>query len=65
MIYAQILSGVIMNVIVLNNPKLIPAFKKLDAHRNYDCVVRIDNVKPQPSIGWGATCKGKFTSPKK
>jgi hypothetical protein len=65
-IYAQILHGLISNTIVLNNPDLVYQFNHDDKGHYYECVLRIDNIKPQPGIGWKANCKThKFMAPKK
>lgn len=61
MIFAQVLTGVIVNVIVLSGPKAAKTFEKIDGKKVYDCVIRVDNVKPQPVIGWKSDCKDKFT----
>ncbi len=63
MIYAQVLAGIIANVIVIDNPKIANDFKKVDG-KTYDCVIRVDNIKPAPTIGWKSDCRGKFSKPK-
>lgn len=48
MIFAQVVAGIIINVIVLNDASLLPTFSD-----GMQCVARIDNVSPQvPQIGW-------------
>lgn len=47
MIYAQIKNGIIENRIVLDDPKLEPLFLE-----GFDFLVRVDNLEPQPNIGW-------------
>jgi hypothetical protein len=47
MIYAQISNGVIQNIIVLDDPTLEPLFVK-----GFDYLIRIDNLNPQPCMGW-------------
>ena len=47
-IYAQVLSGVVVNTIVLNDPTLIDVFTA-----GFDALINITSLDPQPSIGWG------------
>jgi hypothetical protein len=47
MIFAQILNGIIMNTIILNDLSLIPLFTE-----GFDSCIRIDQLSIQPSIGW-------------
>jgi hypothetical protein len=47
MIYAQILAGVIQNIIVLDDPTLISLFTE-----GFDYCIEIDSLSPQPGIGW-------------
>lgn len=48
MIFAQVIAGIIINVIVINDASLIPRFSQ-----GMQCVARIDNISPQvPQIGW-------------
>jgi hypothetical protein len=47
MIYAQILNGIVRNVIILNDETIAHLFAK-----NYDHCIRIDHLVPQPAIGW-------------
>lgn len=46
MLYAQILNGVVQNIIVLDDASLIPTFST-----GFDYLVRIDNLDLQPNIG--------------
>jgi len=46
--YAQILKGIVMNIIQLDDPSFIPKFLE-----GFDDVVLIDKgLDPQPDIGW-------------
>jgi uncharacterized membrane protein len=45
--YAQIKAGVVINIIVLKDASLISLFSK-----NFDSLVRVDNISPEPQIGW-------------
>jgi hypothetical protein len=54
--FAQIISGVVENVIVLDDPALAPLFLA-----GYDDLVRIDTLDPEPQIGW--TYSGGAFSP--
>lgn len=47
MIYAQILNGIIENIIVLDDPSLSSLFSQ-----GFDYFIRIDNLNPVPQIGW-------------
>jgi hypothetical protein len=47
MIYAQILSGTIQNIIVLDDLTLESLFLA-----GFDYLIRIDNLNPVPEIGW-------------
>lgn len=47
MVFAQILNGVIVNTIVLNDPSLLGLFSQ-----SYDSVLQVDATYPQPGIGW-------------
>lgn len=55
-IYAQIKNNVILNSIVLNDPSLVGIFSN-----GFDSLVQIDQLNPQPSIGW--SYDGKNFSP--
>jgi hypothetical protein len=46
MIMAQILKGIIQNIIVLDDASLIPIFQQ-----GFDFLVDITNLSPQPQIG--------------
>ena len=57
LIWAQILNGVVVNIIVLNDTTLIPIFTQ-----GFDYLIEIDQLTPQPGIGW--TYDGtNFTQP--
>src|SRR5271169_2776861 len=56
MIYAQILGDVVKNTIVLEDTTLESLFAE-----GFDLLMRVDNVTPQPSIGW--TWNGTTFSP--
>lgn len=45
--YAQIKDGIIKNTIVLNDPTLEPLCSS-----GFDHLIRIDELKPMPGIGW-------------
>lgn len=47
MIYAQITDNVIQNTIVLDDSGLLSLFTQ-----GFDMCMRIDNLDPQPGIGW-------------
>lgn len=47
MIFAQIKNNTIMNTIDLEDITLVPLFKA-----GFDSVIQIDNLMPQPGIGW-------------
>jgi len=47
MIYAQILSGSVQNLIVLTDTSLIPSFSA-----GFDYFIEIDTLIPMPGIGW-------------
>jgi len=53
MIYAQIKNGFIMNIIYLLDTDILSLFYT-DPLTNdiFDYVIRIDNLDPQPCIGW-------------
>lgn len=53
MIFAQIKSGVIVNVINLDDPSIVDLFS-FDPATNipYDHVLQIDQLYPRPGIGW-------------
>ncbi len=46
-VYAQILNGVVMNTIVLNDVSLVGLFTE-----GFDALVEITALEPQPWIGW-------------
>jgi hypothetical protein len=47
MIYAQISGGIIQNTIVLEDSNLESLFSQ-----GFDSLIQIDNITPQPGIGW-------------
>lgn len=47
MIYAQIKNNLVQNCIVLDNATLEPLFLE-----GFDYLIRIDNLDPQPGIGY-------------
>lgn len=47
MIYAQILNGIIVNIIQLEDSSLVSLFSQ-----GYDSCIQIDNLTPIPAIGW-------------
>lgn len=57
MVYAQILSGIVVNTIVLGDRALVPIFIV-----GFDYCVEIDTLTPQPSIGWSYD-GAEFTAP--
>ena len=52
MIYAQITNNTIMNTIELNDSSILYLFNKDPNGNPYDSIVQIDNLNPQPGIGW-------------
>jgi hypothetical protein len=63
MTYAQIKGGWILNVIILNDPSLLSLFF-IDpmGGPNFDYVLRIDEISPEPQIGWAYDGEN-FTNP--
>lgn len=57
MVYAQILNGVIINTIVLDDTSLIPLFAK-----GFDTFIEIDQIPGSPGVGWTYN-NGTFTPP--
>jgi len=47
MIYAQISGGVIVNTLVLDDLTYLPLFEA-----GFDYCLQVDNLTPQPGIGW-------------
>lgn len=47
MVYAQIKNGIIQNTIVLEDSSLQSVFAQ-----GFDAFVRVDNLSPEPAIGW-------------
>lgn len=47
MIYAQIKTGIVFNIIVLDDESLAEHFKN-----GFDHLIRIDELTPSPQIGW-------------
>src|SRR5271165_1689723 len=56
-VYAQVLKNTIVNTIVLNDPSLIPLFSD-----GYQYFVEIDQLDPEPGIGWAYDGQ-KFSPP--
>lgn len=54
--YAQILNNKVINIIVLNDPLLIPLFSK-----DFDFLIDLSKIDPKPSIDWNYD--GKEFSP--
>jgi hypothetical protein len=52
MIYAQITNKIIINTIVLDDASLVSLFETDQNGNPYDSVIQIDNIVPQPGIGW-------------
>ena len=52
MVFAQISNNTIINTIVLNDNSLLPLFQTDQNGNPYDSLLQIDNVYPQPGIGW-------------
>lgn len=48
MIYAQITTGLIVNIVEIEDSTLVPIFSQ-----GYDYCVQIGNLTPIPTIGWG------------
>lgn len=47
MVYAQVLNGLIQNIIVLKDSSLLPIFSQ-----GFDYCIQVDNLNPEPMIGW-------------
>jgi len=62
--FAQIRGGVIINVIVIDDPTIVELFI-VDPFGgpNFDAIVRIDNISPEPQIGWTTSDNVNFTPP--
>ena len=52
MVYAQIKNNTVVNTIVLDDASLLPLFQADQNGNPYDSVIQIDNITPQPAIGW-------------
>lgn len=53
MVYAQVTAGVIVNTIIINDVSLLPLFQvNRVTGIPYDMVVQVDQLYPQPGIGW-------------
>jgi hypothetical protein len=52
MIFAQIKNNTIINTIDLEDVSLLSLFQTDQNGNPYDSVIQIDNIIPQPSIGW-------------
>lgn len=52
MVYAQITNNIILNTIELSDVLLLPLFQSDQNGNPYDSVIQIDNIVPQPGIGW-------------
>lgn len=51
--YAQIQGGFIVNVIVLDDPSILSLFTVNPLNgTQFDFVIRIDTISPEPQIGW-------------
>ncbi len=48
MTYAQVKNGVCVNIIDLEDNSLLSIFSV-----GFDYCIRVDNISPQPGIGWG------------
>lgn len=57
MIYALISSGTVLNTIVVSD------ISTLSNYLNYDHVVRIDQLSPQPGVNWSTSDCITFTAP--
>lgn len=55
-LFAQILKGLIVNILVINDPAQIPLFSQ-----GFDALVPLLGLVPQPDIGW--SYDGKNFSP--
>lgn len=58
MIYAQIKNGIIVNTIVLNDDDILELFKE-----GFDDCIRVDDISPQPGIGWSYDPRSGFIAP--
>lgn len=57
--YAQIKNNLIVNVIVLNNANLVSLFTQ-----GFDYCIRVDELDPEPCIGWSFDpFSGNFSIP--
>lgn len=48
MVYAQITNGIVQNTVILEDASLESLFSD-----GFDYFIQIDNLNPQPGIGWG------------
>lgn len=55
-LFAQILKGLVVNIIVIDDPQQIPIFSK-----GFDALIPLLGLDPQPDIGW--SFDGKLFSP--
>lgn len=63
MVYAQITNRKIVNIIELEDDSLVNLFKtNPNTGSEYDAILQIDNIFPQPGIGW-SYINGIFVSP--
>lgn len=58
MVYAQIRNQVVVNTIVLDDPTILHLFKV-----GFDDCVRVDQLSPQPGIGWSYSLGNGFSPP--
>lgn len=52
MIFAQITNNIIVNTIMLDDISLLPLFQNDPNGNPYDLILQIDNITPQPGVGW-------------
>jgi hypothetical protein len=63
MVYAQINNLEVINTVTLDDISLLSLFSNDPNTGNpYDAIIQIDNIFPQPGIGW-AYINGNFTPP--
>jgi len=52
MVYAQIRNNTIQNTFILKDPSLLQYFSCDNDGNPYDSILQVDNIYPQPGIGW-------------
>lgn len=57
LIYALIMAGIVKNTIVVSDLSVLSNYSQ------YDCVVEVDQMIPQPGVGWRTSDCVNFTRP--